>query len=55
MSAHEALRNDIERLLVRELEYYGLDVLTSATAEFWANRIVHLVVLHGLLPETEER
>lgn len=44
VSAHEALRADIEELLRRR----GFNVARSV-----ANEAVHLVVLHGLLPEVE--
>jgi hypothetical protein len=43
---HNALRDDIAAMLRRDL------ALAADTAEMAANRCVHLVVLHRLLPET---
>lgn len=48
-SPHIRLRNDFRDLLARD----GLNA--DLHPEVIANRLVHLVVLHGLLPETEER
>jgi hypothetical protein len=45
VSAHDALRDDIASMLRRELS------LPLDTATIMANRCVHLVVLHRVLPE----
>ena len=46
---HEALRADFYSVLHGE----G-DLLPPAIADVVADRLVHLVVLHGLLPETTQ-
>lgn len=49
-TSHLALRADFEHVLARH--FYPFASVTGH-ARSVANELIHLVVLHGLLPETE--